>query len=138
MAKIFIIEDELLRINWFKKNFTHCDLTIAIDIDEAKKKFSPPYDLVFFDHDLGGRTYVPSDDRNTGWQFAKHVCEFFPELDTDFIVHSLNEVGAANIVSQLQTKFKHVHRIPYYQVMTDWKYNRMTICGKKRSEVQEW
>ena len=94
---------------------------------------------MLFRSDLGGRTYVPSDDRNTGYEFAKHVCEFFAQdlVNTDIVVHSLNEVGAANIVTKLETTFKRVHRIPYFQVMTEWKYNRMTICGKKKSEVSE-
>ena len=65
---IFILEDDIVRIAWFKKEFKQDTLTINTDAEPAKKILKKQkFDLIFLDHDLGGEVYVSSDNANTGY-----------------------------------------------------------------------
>ena len=97
---ILVIEDDHRRIRWFKDQLTgRCDLDIfenakpGIKAVKAKK-----YDMIFLDHDLGNRIFVPSEDSNTGYQVAKILKET-PNKDTHVIVHSFNPEGTDNMVA---------------------------------------
>lgn len=121
MSKIFIIEDDPKRIKWFRSHFkTEAD--IFEDVESAKKGFKGGYDQIFFDHDLGGLTYVDSNDPNTGYQFAKWLME--NKLDdikrykTHCVVHSLNYAGSMKIHDLLRDHDVQVIRIPFTSLVT--------------------
>lgn len=95
--KIFILEDNLNRIETFKQNLTGHELFIASNIEIAKTmlKFNQ-FELMFIDHDLGGEVYVNSEFPNTGYQLAKWIREnniTYKRL----IIHSCNSIGSMNI-----------------------------------------
>jgi CheY-like chemotaxis protein len=109
---ILIVEDNTERIKWFEKEFSDHNLIIVKDSEKGKhyvrmKKF----DVIFLDHDLGGRTMVVSEDENTGYQVAK-ILPGTVNKNTSVIVHSHNPVGADNIVNCLK-KFTKVYKIPF-------------------------
>ncbi len=92
--KIFILEDDLVRIGLFIKNLGQHELTIAEDLDYARKRWQPPYDIVLLDHDLGGQVYVSSDVENTGAGFVKDLLLGpLENLTGKFFVHSWNPDG---------------------------------------------
>lgn len=109
VKKIFVLEDNELRIKYFEEWFyqqfeTDYEVFYARDVSEAKKLFeeNKPFDIYFLDHDLGGEVMVKSEHENTGYQFAR----FLSENDVrgyheNIYVHSLNPVGAQNIVNVL-------------------------------------
>jgi hypothetical protein len=130
MDKIFILDDDENRQEWFKKEFTHVQIVSALDIDEAVKKFNNTYKLILLDHDLGNRIYVPSEDRNTGYQFCKHLLEY--EITCDILLHSMNSVGVNNMKNLLETKFKNIYLLDFGSLTTAWKNNELTVCGKTR------
>jgi len=106
--KIFIVEDDENRITKFKDKFAHIEeaqLYITRTASEAKKVLDENkdvmWDLMLLDHDLGGRVYVESADQNTGYQVAKHIKEKGIKY-YNAITHSLNPVGADNIMGQLE------------------------------------
>lgn len=116
MKRIFILEDDPLRIVQFRKACIGHDLTLAVDCDEAKRLWQPPYDLVCLDHDLGGETFVDSRYENTGFQFCRFLTEPQPFKDlrqTPFIVHSYNPEGAYQMYRNLKDAGYIVYRIPF-------------------------
>ena len=90
--KIFILEDNLERRNWFDAylkghTVTHADSCAQVN------RFHPPYDVIFLDHDLGGRRFYSLEDN--GETFAKMIAHHVGEATV--ILHSFNPVGAQNI-----------------------------------------
>ena len=60
------------------------------------------YDIVFLDHDLGGREMVSSHgDEETGYTVAKWIAANRPAIPL-VVVHSLNPAGSDNIAGLLK------------------------------------
>jgi len=101
--RILILEDSTDRVEQFKRNIGQRHMLSitsssrqAIDLLKNNK-----WDLLCLDHDLGGRVFVPSGE-DTGYEVATFL-EINPEfMPTNIIVHSLNPVGAKNILSVLK------------------------------------
>ncbi len=93
--KIFILEDNPERIKTFKEILKEHELTIAENVEQAKKAYGKgDFDILFLDHDLGGRVYVPSAEPNTGYQFAEFIKDDDPNCaDKEIIIHSMNPAG---------------------------------------------
>lgn len=118
--RIFIVEDNNERIETFKEMFAdipEAELFITTTASEAKKVLEEnkdlAWDMLFLDHDLGGRVYVESADQNTGYQVAK----FIKDNDIKYynaVTHSLNPMGAANI----QGILKDCNHIPFNLLKT--------------------
>lgn len=102
MAKIFILEDDPQRIKMFRIRLAEHELFFTDEVAEAKDTYIAfePFDYYFLDHDLGGEIYVDSNYHNTGFQFAKFLAE--QDLGKcQIVVHSLNPVGARNMLEVL-------------------------------------
>ncbi|MFA7219142.1 MAG: cyclic-phosphate processing receiver domain-containing protein [Synergistaceae bacterium] len=105
IIKIMVLEDDKERIKVFRSNMevegvslTFTDLVpaciSALELCE--------YDYLFLDHDLGGKTYVPSDgEEKTGWHVAKWLSENPNRKPANIFLHSLNEAGRKNMKSLL-------------------------------------
>lgn len=101
--RVFILEDDEDRIRRFHQAFIGHDVTLAKDTEHALRLFKPPYDYVLLDHDLGGRTYVNSDEEDCGAAFCRRVPA--DGLETArVLVHSYNRDGAIRMVKTLQDK----------------------------------
>jgi len=98
---ILVIEDNPERIKWFRTQFNPSDqVWFSIDSKSAIKLISEvDFDLIFFDHDLGGEQNVNSSNENTGYQVAKYMREKNYNMTAKVIIHSLNRYGALNIKS---------------------------------------
>jgi CheY-like chemotaxis protein len=108
MAKVFILEDDPQRIKIFKIKLSQHELFFTEEVEEGKEIFENlgPFDYIFLDHDLGGEIYVDSNEKNTGYQFAKYLHD--KDLtNTQVIVHSMNYQGAKNICAILKTAQYH-------------------------------
>jgi hypothetical protein len=118
--RIFILEDDPERIRAFRANLLHCDLTVATDIEAAKRAWQPPYDVASLDHDLGGEQYVNSANYNTGAEFVRWLTRFRPNLieeATTVYVHSYNPEGASLMLSDLWQVHHRVGRLPFGPVL---------------------
>lgn len=109
--RILILEDDPLRVNKFKTGLMDHDVVFTdntkICIEYLK---SEKWDLLCLDHDLGGQQMVKSGE-NTGYEVALFL-EEFPEYRPNTIyIHSLNGVGANNMLQALKLP-KHNH-IPF-------------------------
>lgn len=103
--KILILEDDLARQEFFKVNLEKHNLTITDSSKVAIEKLSSEkWDILFLDHDLGGQVHVESGE-NTGYEVAKFLEENEKFMPPNIIVHSLNPVGAKNIINALPNAF---------------------------------
>lgn len=95
--RFLILEDEIdfYPRKAMKEILKHHDLTIAKNVDEAKRLFTPPYDVMLLDHDMRG-FHDNSDYHNTGFQFCVWlVSQNHPKVPVH--IHSQNSVGKRNM-----------------------------------------
>lgn len=114
--KILVLEDDPERIKWFQSHLkSHGSLitTNAQTAIGALKAFD--YDLIFLDHDLGGKAFVSSDDPETGYQVALYLSQT-GSFGENVIIHSLNAVGAANMHQILPS----AKVIPFFNLPMFW------------------
>ncbi len=97
---ILIFEDDPKRIQWFRDNLTKLgnQLWIYGNVEDAKAAYlKVNFDVIFIDHDMDGRIYVPSMELNTGFQFAAFLAQQRGIEKQWIFVHSCYKQGAANI-----------------------------------------
>lgn len=115
IKKVFILEDAKDRIKYFNKLFSDkVELTITkragIAINELR---DTKYDLIFLDHDLDEINIYNENDEailknhNNGYEVAKSLRDSVNKY-TQIIVHSLNPVGAANIIQAHPFNIVHI------------------------------
>lgn len=105
--RILVLDDDQSRHDEFCHRFSEAGMPIVdvhvetaaeaiAELRDAKKAF----DLVFLDHDLGGRVNVSINDAGTGSEVARFLAAN-PEVyhrHGAFVVHSFNLLGAANMI----------------------------------------
>lgn len=81
--------------------FVDHDIVVANCAGTAKKILDAcEFNIVFLDHDLGGKVYVNSEEENTGYQVAKYI----PSTNnnkTKVVIHSWNRCGAQRMLDVL-------------------------------------
>lgn len=111
-CSIFVLEDNVNRMavlyRLLPRKFPGVEIVHTEFVEEAKKLIVQKsyWDIVLLDHDLGGQTYVDSDEEDTGYQFLK----FFKEKNIQcgqLIYHTQNPAGGANMCS-LIPKGQHI------------------------------
>jgi len=102
--KIFIIEDNIYRLNWFCKQFIDCEIEIVTTSKEGITLFESGYipDVAFFDHDLGGEEMLDSSDPDTSIVLAQYLKEKEKKINR-IIIHSLNPAGSTNLFNILHS-----------------------------------
>lgn len=116
---IFILEDDALRMQWFRERLLNHDITHADSCTQIER-FQPPYDLIFLDHDLGGRQL--EDHEDNGAAFAKLIAESV-NADAVVIIHSYNSAGAQNIQLTLglpTTIYAPFRGVQFTQLVDKW------------------
>lgn len=101
--KILILEDNLDRIEKFKQLFINQKLYIFDNAIEAFQScFNTEYNVLFLDHDLGGKIWVDSNEENTGYEFVKLLVESGLQHKALIYIHSMNPVGSNNMLNYLK------------------------------------
>ena len=97
--KILILDDDLNRHELFKLNYSGHELTHVCTAAAAIESMtSNIFDVVFLDHDLGGRIYVDSfGEEQTGYTVAKWLGQNPDRKPRQIFIHSFNTVGARNM-----------------------------------------
>jgi len=133
--KIFILEDDPARIRWMLENFDiEISLDITQDVSEALKWLNEnKYDYIFLDHDLGGMTYVSSDEYQTGATVAKEL-HATKNVDSDVTVHSWNPPGAKVMMGYMES---HGINCRYYQYQSDNFRNKVDKINSKFKRNQK-
>ena len=124
--KVLILEDDENRIQQFKANFLAAknenmwfNLYITKDVLQAIEWVETiEFDMVFLDHDLCDAHYGGYSTKElTGEDFARFLGDN-PEIAAKqgmYVVHSLNSVGAENMMNHLRkiTAPKQKVKIPF-------------------------
>ncbi len=91
--RILFLDDDPKRVKLFCQETIGNIVDIARTVQEAisflKKN---EYDLTSLDHDLGGKTYTPSDE-NSGYEVARFISQMQKPPERN-IIHSLYKEGA--------------------------------------------
>lgn len=91
--KILVVEDDEFRVQLFKRWLRGHAVTVAPTARQAIRLLRRRrFDVVFLDHDLGGRVLVDPADKNTGAEVARFMAQRGLRIKT--IVHSHNPAGA--------------------------------------------
>jgi len=116
--RIFVLEDDERRCEWFAKRFKGDHLDIVDDVSQAKELLTTQrYDSIFLDHDLIPEHYgaTESDDERTGYAIASFLAAH-PELQraATIMVHSFNADGAMRMVEELRSAGRQAEYIPFH------------------------
>ena len=118
--RIFLLEDDERRCEWFNKRFKGDEIDIACEVEEAKELLSTrTYDSIFLDHDLMPEHYGSDtpDDERTGYAIASFLAER-RELQraATIMVHSFNADGALRMVETLRSAGRQADYIPFHML----------------------
>jgi response regulator RpfG family c-di-GMP phosphodiesterase len=110
---VMLLDDDERRHRWFKKRFNGDDLSIAVNVEEAKKLLAENnYDAIFLDHDLLPHHYESNhhdDFDNTGYAVVKWLNERVDlQRAATFIVHTRNADAAIPMVQKLRESGRNV------------------------------
>ena len=116
--RIFLLEDDERRCDWFTKRFKGDHLDIVCDVAEAKDLLrTRSYDSIFLDHDLRPEHYgaTATDDEHTGFAIA-HFLASHPQLQraANIMVHSFNSEGAMRMVEELRGSGREAEYVPFH------------------------
>ena len=116
--RIFLLEDDERRCEWFSKRFKGDHLDIVCDVAEGKKLLEArTYDSIFLDHDLRPEHYGSStnDDEHTGYAIASFLASH-PQLQraATIMVHSFNADGAMRMIEELRGSGRQAEYVPFH------------------------
>jgi hypothetical protein len=116
--RIFLLEDDERRCEWFAKRFKGDHLDIVCDVAAAKELLrTRSYDSIFLDHDLRPEHYgsTSNDDEHTGFAIA-HFLSLHPQLQraATIMVHSFNSDGAMRMVEELRSSGRQAEYVPFH------------------------
>lgn len=96
--RILVLEDDVQRIKWFKSVLIGVVADFAVEAQEAIDLVNKnKYDIIFLDHDLGGKQMVDVNEFNTGSTVAKVIAGKDWKDDCDVIIHTYNPDGRENM-----------------------------------------
>jgi len=116
--RIFLLEDDERRCQWFARRFKGDHLDIVDDVSQARELLETrTYDSIFLDHDLMPEHYgaTESDDERTGYAIAAFLAAR-PDLQRSatIMVHSFNADGAMRMVEELRRAGRQADYIPFH------------------------
>ncbi|PYS24897.1 MAG: hypothetical protein DMF72_03835 [Acidobacteria bacterium] len=118
--RIFLLEDDERRCDWFNKRFKGDEIDIACEVEEAKELLSTrTYDSIFLDHDLMPEHYGSDtpDDERTGYAIASFLAERRElQRSATIMVHSFNADGALRMVETLRSAGRQADYIPFHML----------------------
>jgi CheY-like chemotaxis protein len=116
-VRVFLLDDDMLRHEWFARQFKGDRLDVAADATRAVEMLaSNYYDLIFLDHDLLPEHYYAEtfDDERSGYAVARWLAERPDRLAaSDIIVHTRNADGALRMVELLRRVGRQAEHVPF-------------------------
>jgi CheY-like chemotaxis protein len=115
--RVFLLDDDVLRHEWFARRFSRDRLDTAVDPAEAVALLSSnTYDAIFLDHDLLPEHYNSDerDDERTGYAVAAWLAARpGAQSGATIIVHTRNADGALRMVELLRREGLQVEHVPF-------------------------
>ena len=118
--RVFLLDDDTLRHEWFAKHFKGDRLDVAADAARAVELLAAnTYDLVFLDHDLLPEHYYAEqfDDERTGYAVARFLAER-PDRQSasTIIVHTRNADGALRMIELMRRTGRQAEHVPFHML----------------------
>jgi hypothetical protein len=115
--RVFLLEDDKRRHQWFIKRFAGDEIDIADTVAGARELLSAnAYDAIFLDHDLQPEHYnaTTTDDERTGYAIAAWLATN-PGLQraSTIFVHTRNAEGAVRMVEELRRSGRAAEFVPF-------------------------
>ena len=118
--RVFVLDDDTLRHDWFAKQFRGERLDVAVDPSRAVELLSANhYDLIFLDHDLLPEHYYAEgfDDERSGYAVARWLADTPARLAAaTIIVHTRNADGALRMVELLRRTGRQAVHVPFHML----------------------
>jgi CheY-like chemotaxis protein len=115
--RVFLLDDDALRHEWFAKQFAGERVDVAEDPARAIELLSSNhYDLIFLDHDLLPEHYYAEgfDDERTGYAVARWLSERPDRCAAAHVIaHTRNADGALRMVELLRRVGRPAEHIPF-------------------------
>ena len=116
--RVFLLDDDRLRHEWFAKQFKGDRLDVAEEAGRAVELLSANhYDLIFLDHDLLPEHYYAEefDDERSGYAVARWLADSpTRHAAASIIVHTRNADGALRMVELLRGVGRQAEHIPFH------------------------
>lgn len=116
-VRVFLLDDDVLRHEWFAKQFAGDSVDVAEEPKRAIELLSSNYyDLIFLDHDLLPEHYYAEghDDERTGFAVARWLSERPDRCATaQIIAHTRNADGALRMVELLRRVGRQAEHVPF-------------------------
>lgn len=118
--RVFLLDDDTLRHDWFARNFRGDQLDVAADAARAVELLAAnTYDLVFLDHDLLPEHYYADefDDERSGYAVARFLAER-PDRQgaATIVVHTRNADGAFRMIELLRRTGRQAEHVPFHML----------------------
>jgi CheY-like chemotaxis protein len=115
--RIFLLDDDVSRHDWFDARFAGDHLDIAVEPRRAIELLSQNfYDAIFLDHDLLPEHYKSSahDDERTGYAVAAWLAAN-PRMQpaATILVHTRNADGAMRMVEEMRRAGRQAEYVPF-------------------------
>jgi CheY-like chemotaxis protein len=115
--RVFLLDDDVLRHEWFAKQFAGDHLDVAADPARSIELLSSnQYDLIFLDHDLLPEHYYAEerDDERSGYAVALWLSERPDRCAVaQIIAHTRNADGALRMVELLRRVGLQAEHVPF-------------------------
>jgi len=116
-VRVFLLDDDVLRHEWFARQFKGDSVDVAADPARAIELLSSNYyDVIFLDHDLLPEHYFAEefDDERSGYAVARWLAERPGRLAASrIIVHTRNADGALRMVELLRRVGRQAEHVPF-------------------------
>ena len=113
--KLMILEDNLDRIEFFKRVYKNHTLYITADINEAYHiAENVELDLLFLDHDLESDNFKCLKEGRTGYDFCKSLIEGKLQKKAIIYIHSMNPCGGAVMERLLKDNGYEAQWVPFH------------------------
>jgi CheY-like chemotaxis protein len=118
--RVFLLDDDTLRHEWFARAFKGDHLDVAADAARAVELLAVySYDLVFLDHDLLPEHYYAEqfDDERSGYAVARFLAER-PDRQSasTIIVHTRNADGALRMIELMRRTGRQAEHVPFHML----------------------
>jgi CheY-like chemotaxis protein len=122
-GRILILEDDSLRVAWFRQKFSDYQQDITLDVWQAIEWLQEnDYTLILLDHDLTEEHYFNYDteDSSTGYTVAVWLAKNDSfQKDATIIIHSLNFIGAERMLKTLTDAGRDAQHIPFFTLQAE-------------------
>ena len=119
-VRVFLLDDDTLRHEWFAKQFKRDRLDVAVDPARAVEMLSENYyDLIFLDHDLLPEHYYAEefDDERSGYAVARWLADNpARHAAATIVAHTRNADGALRMVELLRRTGRQAEHVPFHML----------------------